>query len=279
TYLCEALSAAAEVARRLEENRKTDLGLLPVSGDSVRVPLLERKDGGFVWSSVPLPPPEPFRYPKPAYVNDIAAAKLRRLKKEGFWECEVVRFPEPMQDSPEEPPCFPVMLLAVSGQVLPPQLSEHYDDNPEELVDQFAEMFLQSGFRPAMLSVQSERTKVLLEDFCEQAGIRIRMCDDLPMIDEALDSFMNYLGVNQPLEGGLEEILDMLLQLDNLDNLPDEIKQQFAAIIEQENLPGELADELADRLGMDCPQTGRWMPPPEIPEMPSMIRTDSPDEY
>ncbi len=254
--LCEALAAAIEVAQRLEsaEGGKAELGILPVEETSGPVPLLERKNGEFVWSSVPLPEEMPVQYPKPHYVNDIAAAKLKRLKKQGFWECDVLRFPEPMQDSPDQAPYFPVMVMAVSGdteQVLPPQLSEHYEEKPEDLVDKFAEMFLQQQVRPAILSIRNERTQVLLADFCERAGIRIRMCEELPLLDDAMDSLMDYLGINSSSpDGKLEEMLGMLLQLDDseLGMLPDEIRQQFAGLIEQEILPDELAEELADRL-------------------------------
>ena len=282
-YLCEALSAAVEVARRLETEKKTSLGLLPVSEKSASVPLREQTAGGFVWSSVPLPKPMPVQYPRPRYVNDIAAAKLRRLKKNGFWECEVIRFPEPMQNSPEEAPYFPVMLLAVSGEVLPPRLSEHYEENPEELADQFAEMFLEKGIRPALLSVRSERTRILLEDFCDRAGIRMRMCSALPLLDEAVDSMMAYLGMNRMQDSKLEKILDMLLRLDDsdLDNLPDEIKQQFAEMIEQENLPDEIAGEFADRFLVDCtpPKTKKydWIGQREMPEMPFIIHGGAPE--
>lgn len=252
SYLCRALAAAVEVAKQLESHSKSELGILPLS-ETVSVPLLVWQDGAFTWDRIGLPAPMPIQYPKPQYINDIAAAKLKRLKKAGVWECDIIRFPEPIQDTPDQAPYFPVILLAISTsteQVLQPQISEHYDERPEDLLEKFAAMFLESQIRPAMLMIRSERAQALLEGFCERAGIRLRMCGELPLLDEAVDSLMEHLGLNSPAAGSFAEILDMLLQLDDseLSNLPDEIRQQFATIIEQENLPDELADELAGKL-------------------------------
>lgn len=103
---------------------------------------------------------------------------------------------------------------------------------------------------------------MLLKDFCARAGIRIRMCEDLPAIDEAVESLMSHMGVNEPTPDSVVEILDMLLSLDDaeLSNLPDEIRQQFASILEQENLPDELTDELAGKLRLQTRRERRLWP-------------------
>lgn len=254
--LCAALEAAIEVAGQVGKRGKSALGLEPVSEETRSVPLLRREKDGFVWSRTELPPVMPVSYPRPQFINDITAARLLRLKKAGMWECEVLRFPEPLQEDPECAPYFPVILMLVSSgmdEILPPQISQKYDEEPEDLLEKFAQLLLHRHFRPALLSIRGERTRALLEEFCSRAGIRIRMCEELPAMDDAVDSLMAHLGVNEPTPDSVAEILDMLLSLDDteLSNLPDDIRQQFASILEQENLPDELTDELAGKLHLN----------------------------
>mgnify|MGYP001030745072 FL=1 len=263
--LCAALEAAIEVAAQVEQKGKAALGLEQMNEDTASVPLLEKRNGTFVWSRIDLPPAAPVQYPQPQFINDITAAKLLQLKKNGMWECQVLRFPEPMQEDPACAPYFPVILMLVSGsmdEILPPQVSQKYDEEPEDLLEKFADLLLERQFRPALLSIRDERTHVLLKDFCARAGIRIRMCEDLPAIDEAVESLMSHLGVNDPTPDSVAEILDMLLSLDDaeLSNLPDEIRQQFASILEQENLPDELTDELAGKLHLQTRRERRLWP-------------------
>lgn len=254
--LCEALEAAIAVAAQVEKKGKEALGLREVDGTTQTVPLLERRGGGFAWGSTRLPPALPIQYPRPDFINDITAAKVLQLKKSGMWECEVLRFPEPIQEDPECAPCFPVILMLVSSggdEILQPQISQKYDEEPEDLLEKFAQLLLEQRFRPSLLSIRSERTRALLEDFCSRAGIRIRMCEEMPAMDEAVDSLMSHLGVNEPTPDSVAEILDMLLSLDDteLSNLPDDVREQFASILEQENLPDELTDELAGKLRLN----------------------------
>ncbi len=263
--LCAALEATIEVAAQVEQKGKAALGLEQMSEDTASVPLLEKRNGTFVWSRIDLPPAAPVQYPQPQFINDITAAKLLQLKKNGMWECQILRFPEPMQDDPACAPYFPVILMLVSGsmdEILPPQISQKYDEEPEDLLEKFADLLLERQFRPALLSIRDERTHVLLKDFCARAGIRIRMCEDLPAIDEAVESLMSHMGVNEPTPDSVVEILDMLLSLDDaeLSNLPDEIRQQFASILEQENLPDELTDELAGKLRLQTRRERRLWP-------------------
>ncbi len=254
--LCAALEAAIAVAEQVQKKGKSALGLRQVDEATQFVPLLRREREGFIWGRAELPPAMPVQYPRPSFINDITAAKLLRLKKTGMWECEVLRFPEPLQEDPECAPYFPVILMLVSSgmdEILPPQISQKYDEEPEDLLEKFAQLLLDRQFRPSLLSVRDERTKALLEEFCTRAGIRIRMCRELPAMDEAVDSLMSHLGVNEPTPDSVAEILDMLLSLDDaeLSNLPDDIRQQFASILEQENLPDELTDELAGKLHLN----------------------------
>lgn len=245
--LCEALAAGLEVARRLAEQSKEGLGLRELNDDAESVPLLERRGAGYVWSRTGLPDAAPASYPVPSVVNDISAAKVKRMRKTGIWECQILRFPQPVQDSPEEAPYFPVLLLAVDSgaeYMLPVELSAHYDEEPEELLELFAQALLNENACPAALRAQDERTFALLQEFCSKAGIRLRQGGDLPALEDAKSSLMEHFGAVD----GLDEEPDFLAGSGD----PEELLQHLAGLLEREDLPEDFEQQLAGMLRLSA---------------------------
>ena len=83
--------------------------------------------------------------------NQIALAAVKRLPRKGIWETELLCMMEPVQNSPEETPYYPMLLLVVeskSGYMLPVPLVDHAEKNPQEVLQAFANAWKSQGSYP-----------------------------------------------------------------------------------------------------------------------------------
>lgn len=228
-----ALEAVLEVVTRLpaelKKSGKAGLGLWPINvtlhdeayvvkqlglfddtvGDEVTVPLFTIKDGNLVITRIPLPPYTERQPSAPTMINDIAIAKMLRNKQKGVYECEVVRLPEPVDG---KPPYIPAALMTVRGDgtVLQPVVGADpvYDAN--EMLRDFLSVL--GDIYPKTIKVRTTETKVLLEEFCRRAKIRLVETEELPLMDDFIDELNDsYLSSSeQPLAEELFHIIDTL---------------------------------------------------------------------
>lgn len=252
--LCQALAAAIEVNELLREQTPEELGLEMLNENMEEMLMLERQEQTWVLGRTPLPPEKAKEYPAPKAGNDIAVASLKKMKKTGIWECGIVRFPQPVQNAPEEPPVFPALLMAVessTGYMLQVSPVENYEKNPEELLNLFMEALLKEKIRPIKIKARDERTYAFAAGLCEKLKVAVSIEEDLPALDEAEDDFMERFGGGG--EGAdfdeLNRMLDEVLMLDEsqLDSMPPEMTEFFRMLKREVELPPDIQEKL-DRI-------------------------------
>lgn len=238
--LCEALSAAIALSGLLKGKRKTSLGLKPLEDDTEEILLLESRDGGYVLGKTPLPAERPVELPKPKAGNDIALASLKKIKRAGLWECEIIRFLQPVQNNPEEVPYFPSLLMAAKspdGYILSVPPVKNYEEDPEELLNQFVDAMLQEKICPARIKARDERTYAFAESLCKKLKIHLEIDEDLPALDEAEENLLEHFSMleEDPMEEFSSLLYDMLsaMEYDTQGDMPDEMAQMLKALRSQ----------------------------------------------
>lgn len=252
--LCEALAAAIEMARLLREKKPHELGFGQSGMKPEEAPVLEMRDGVYVLEKTELPEEKPTEWPAAKAGNDIAIANLKKVRREGLWESEIVRYPEPVQNDPDQVPFFPAILLAVETEtqyILPVPVVECYEENPEELLNAFMDALLSQNICPEEIKVRDERTYIFLEAFCKRMKIAVSIETDLPALDEAEAILIDHF--NKTEEEQIEDmthILDALLSLDVIQNqkLPEEMAVQLGMLADMGILPEHLEKKINELL-------------------------------
>ena len=193
--------------------------------EPVTIQLYSLKEGELVMRRIPLPP-----YTKPAILpperfNEIAIAKLMKLKKVGVLQCEVLRMPEPVEGNP---PYLPVILLALEMNedvILPPVVPKGPVYDPDEMMDGFVASLVSSGIYPQRILVRTEETAVLLKPLCEKARIELSVGQDLEALDEAAEQIWEH----QKTDDYLSEVIRMLNEMgpDQIRELPRDMLNQM----------------------------------------------------
>ena len=265
----KSLQTALEVMKKIGELLKThskeDLGLNPIAADltgeayinqaqrqetlfgqteSVTVPLFSLANGNLVVERIPLPTyKEPDMAP-PTRFNELAVAKLMKLKKDGVLQCEVLRAPEPVEG---EPPYVPALLLSVEtdeGMVLRPTVAQGAQYDPNEMIQGFCEALLASGVYPRQITVKTKETATLLRPFCEKAKIDFFVSQALDALDEVAEQILQ----REENEDRLSEMLRMLgeMSVDQISQLPALLLQQMLEV--KEMLPDNIAVKIEKAL-------------------------------
>ena len=266
--ICEAMEACIALAELLETQHKSEIGLQDyIIQISRKIPVMEKRGNVFV-----LAEPEdyadlsdllPDQHPSPAVTNDLTAARIKRLKKQGAWECEVLRMLEPVQEDPEQVPYFPVVLMAVdsdSGFLYPLNMVENFEEHPEALLDTFAERLLEMETCPKVIAVNDERTYALLQNLCNAVGIKLMLTDEeLDSLEEAKAGLFAAMPPDDPFDGQpedpgfdmFEEKMYLLMQMSDseLRTMPKELAHQMLQLAEEGMLPEEVARKLQRALG------------------------------
>lgn len=250
--LCTALAAGIEMAGLLEKQTPDALGLNLLSEKLREIPLLEYRDQAWEMGKTEIPPAKQKEIPAPEVTNQVGLASLKKAKRSGIWECEIIRFPQPIQSDPEKAPVFPAIMLAVessSGYMLQVSPVEDYESNPEELLNLFIEAMIQENIRPIKIKARDERTYFFAKDLCDKLKIAISIEDDMPALDDAEDDFMERFGMEDNIEGGMDDFNDMLSEILELDEsrlrcLPDEITEMFQLLSVQGLLPDGLQEKV-----------------------------------
>lgn len=197
-YLCEAFSASMALADILINDMNYTLGMTQIYDDPDTVVSLKLKGGKYITEEIPVPEKISPSYPSPKATNDIAVAKLKKQKKVGIWECEIIRFPQPVQNSPEEIPNYPVVLIAIESATdyfLSISPVSHYEENPDHLIDNFIDSFLQHELCPKEIKVRDERTYAFAEDICKKLKISLSFEKELKVLEEAELTFWDRFGI------------------------------------------------------------------------------------
>ena len=240
--LYDALEAAEPMAALLKTAKPEELGIFDVSEYSTQVPLFEIRGGKLEREGYAILPKErePVYDPVPA-VNEIAVASVKKLKKAGVWESELIRVPIAAQEDPEEAPYYPSMLIVVeseSGFMLPqpPVIGADYD--PQVMLQEFANALKTMECRPKEIRCRDERTFALIGDFCRKAGIKCSVYEgEMAALDECEDAMLDHFA---GFDGGESE-----------DEFGDEFDDEFGGPFADEpwNVPGEALGDASGGTG------------------------------
>lgn len=231
--LIEVLEAALEVSRQVNASGKESLGFAQGPVFDRAIPLLARTADGFVWSSHPLPPRQPPRYPEPALQDELLTARLKKQKKNGeCWLCDVVMLPMPASEEEGMRPVFPYFLLAADGDgmLLKTDIVPSYEEEVESILQSLGKQMLERGL-PRQIVVVDQRTLSLLKHLTETLKIKLTLQEDNEELDDIEEDLMaQYSGMRDGEEG-----LSFLPKL--LEELDDEMLL---------SMPGELWDSLLE---------------------------------
>ena len=249
--ISEALSAGIGMKELLQHHSKEEIGLYPLRSGVRKVPLLSREKGCWTVSGIPLPTAE-ISYQEPAFTDDLMAARFKRKKRAGIWECGTMRLPTPVQDSgrENEAPYIPLALICVerSAGVIQQPVVTHGDDAAETM-NGLAELLQNGGSVPQTILCGDDRGFAILKDLCSKCGIRLERTDDLEVLYETMDSVLEDMGEE---DGGvpdfeqLQALAEMLMLMPDgeLAQMPPEMVDMLCGL----GKTGAIPDKLLERL-------------------------------
>lgn len=192
-FLTLALQQAIEVSLRF---RKDPMLIHPSSGKFfVRAPV--KQGEGISWKDEwiePLPPESKDLPVTPVDETLLNRLKKARLQQRGVWEVDFFFVPAPIWEK-EKRPYYPYMSLMVehnSAFILNFQLEKR-----EEFALKFPEKFVSFLERvkiaPQVFLVKRDEVGRFLEPFASSLGIKIKMVEGLPVLEEAQRSMRGFI--------------------------------------------------------------------------------------
>lgn len=263
--LCEVIEAALELKSLLDKGGEDSLDIPEFECEPISVPCFFKDGDSYDIRSTALPE---YRRdalpPAPEFKNDISAAKLKKFRSSGTFECKLIRQPRPSVVNPEnedEVPVFPMMLMVlntVTGELIPVQLVSDYECEADNMLENFADAMIELKKLPRKINVSDERTYNLLESFCERMGVKLSLVEELPALEEAEEGMWDYLMSEEMDELSnaqftheeVCEMLDFILQMDpdQLVTMPPQLVMQLKAFSEEDGLPEEVLSKLHEIL-------------------------------
>lgn len=245
----KALQAALYFCEALETKTKEELGFCYDIDEGARIPLLQMEQDEFRLQTTELPASVQEVNPRPRLENEIAAAKIRKAKKSGTWQCQVYRMQEPVRLEKDELPCFPMALMVVDSAtefVFPIYMVDEYEERAGRLINRLAEIMLDKDAYPKTIQVKDNQTQALLEHFCEQTNIQLKQCKRLPVLEKSKK--MMDQSLDQDSEDMIQQLIQMLQEMDSedIENLPEEMRQAIVLL----SMTGDLPDDLSLKFGL-----------------------------
>lgn len=238
--ICEALSAAIALKPILRKYAKDDLGLCSLFEEPGKIPMLAYEGARWVIKYKVLPSPA-MVYPAPELTNEVLAARLKRMKKNGTWECGTIGIPTPVEnEDPNEAPFIPLALIYVnpaSEYIYPPIIVEG-QDNSSEMMNNFAMDLSRRNHLPQKIRCSDDRCFSLIKDLCSKAGIKLERTDNTVLLENVMQDLFYKMAYEDEDEDSSNDELDELDELiSNLYNISD---------VELLNAPREITDMLID---------------------------------
>ena len=252
-HIARALEITNRLSEVLRHRSKFELGLQSIFKFDESLPLLTEDGDGLRAERIPMPPKIAPVYPEPALPDDMTLARLKKLKRQGTLECDIVRTPDLVQNDPEEPPYLPAQLLLVdqaSGMVFGTAISNGPMVDCDEFQNALVDMLAKSDACPVAIQVRNAQTRQLVKGLCASLNIRMTMVEELPELDDALDTLYDQLsdGKGDPSEFSdqIDEVIATLSALsdEELRHLPPFLRQQLLSLDEWGMLPEDLARRL-----------------------------------
>ncbi|MBR7085519.1 MAG: hypothetical protein IKI37_10155 [Oscillospiraceae bacterium] len=234
----EALKAGIAVAEKLKSHKPEKLGF---STFLEEIPLLVPEKDGFIWKSCHVPEVVPEVFTSPV-LSDELTEQVNALKKVNKLECKLIHIKKPVQDSPEEPPYFPAVLLAMetrNDRFLKNRPVKQYAGNEASVLEDFAMNLIAAKRVPKSIAVTDDRTEALLSKFCEACDIKLNRVKNFTKLRQTEEN------INGRESGSFGRFMQMI---DTVQMLPEEALKQF---------PQEFRDMFIDmvKAGLFPPET------------------------
>lgn len=258
--LCEALRAALTVNEKLlnagwAELVKQSLGFSDGLAAARPLPVLTRGRDGFTWSTGMLPDASPRSYPRPALRDDILLTRLKKAKKRNTtWVCDVVLYPQPVQEDENSAPVFPYILFVADKKTetaLTPAMVHDYDQEADTLLHDLGERMLESGV-PRRMVVTDDRTHAFLGEFTGSLGIELVRADGDELLEDLETEFTEL-----SMDGGFD-VLDeedaaelaagLLMNMEDaaLLQLPQAVWDNLRTAVKEGDVSAEVKDRFCD---------------------------------
>lgn len=250
--LCQALRAAIEVARGLEEEPKElfDIDKVVFDEDHFDILTLRPEDGSFVteWTELPDVQLEEL-FPTVEIFNEVLLKKVSNLPKEGVWESELVNSPQPMQDTPIGVPYFPMTVVSVekeSNFTLPTMSVVRYMENPEKLMEEYLSGVIDFGFCPEEIWVRDNRSYSFFEIFCRKCNVKLERKEELDALEDVEYEILDSLDEDKDPAEATGGFLGLLLLMNDkeLTALPRDHVATVRRFVEKEDLSDNLKEKL-----------------------------------
>lgn len=249
--ICDALSAAIALKKILRQYTKEELRLCSLRENPEKIPMLAYEGNRWIVKYTILPSAA-MTYPEPSFTNEVMAARLKRKKKSGIWECGTMRLPTAIQEEghEEEAPYYPLALVYVElGTELVQQPIVTDGEDAEEMMNEFAEQLLDRDSLPKTICCGDDRCFALLKDLCGKTGIQIERTDELEALDEVMQSLLEHMAGDEDdlsVEDELSALIEALTQMSDteLRTAPPEIVNMLCSLAEAGALPDELTKRI-----------------------------------
>lgn len=251
--LCEAISGGIWIAQAWKK-LSPQLAEGKLRNQKGEIPVLKRQDAAWSLDWMALPERKKKEWPEPKVGNDISIARLKKIKKNGVYQCEIIHYPEPVQDDSEETPFFPATLLMVDASneyILPLPVIRSYEKEFQGLLDALIHGMLENNICPAELLVKDERTYAFAKDLCGRLKIKLEQQENLDALENVEEDLYQTFGQSEAeSQEQIIQLLEEMLKLDrqDLNHLPTLVKEQLRILLEQEVLPGPLKEKISQIL-------------------------------
>lgn len=149
----------------------------------------QEKDGRLVWHTkeFQLNIPE-IEYLPVEFRDDLLLQRLHRTSRREnvILQAETCYLPMPVQGENGERPYFPrafVLTEEKSGMIVDYNMYEAPQNDAHEVLTRMASVFLEKGI-PKEIQVKPGKMVAILQDFCQKAGVNLRVVEDLSTIDD-----------------------------------------------------------------------------------------------
>lgn len=128
--------------------------------------------------------------------DELLIYRLKKLPKSGIvLEAETCYLPMTVQEKSNERPYFPrafILADANSGQIIEHEMYEEPRDDAPNVLEVLINLCLELDL-PLEIQVKPGKMVAILKDICNKTGIRLKVVDTLPSIDELLDGMARQL--------------------------------------------------------------------------------------
>lgn len=195
-YMRQALEAATELAKRLENCDKSEFrfGEMPV------MPLMKKTKNGYSCGSTMLPEHSHVKEYEPLR-SDIV---FKNYKTKVDLECGMLNLPTPIFNEKLSSPEYPVVIMCIESMIkLKTSFREedlmitdpisYTDAVSEDMLKSFTECLIENRITPKTIKVSDERTRALLSDICKRCGVELIVEKALPDLEDVIHGLLDCL--------------------------------------------------------------------------------------